>query len=204
MQMDLSARPLQGQVALVTGAARRIGRGVALRLAQEGARLVIHYRHSEAEAHEVAGEIGAAGGEAVCLRADLTQNSEIASLFDEAGRAFGRLDILVNNAGVFAPTPLADASEVQWDTIVDTNLKALFFCSQRAAPMLAASGHGRIVNLALARRNAGVAEVHRVLGVQGRSYHVDAVPGSRAGARDHGKRHRTRHDLFSGGCSRIG
>jgi NAD(P)-dependent dehydrogenase (short-subunit alcohol dehydrogenase family) len=144
----LSIRPLEGQVALVTGAGRRIGRSIALRLADEGARVVVHYRHSEAEAQAVAAEIAGAGGEAVCARAELTRLADVAELFGETERRFGRLDILVNNAGAFAPTPLAEASEAQWDALLDTNVKALFFCAQRAAPLLARSGRGRIINLA--------------------------------------------------------
>jgi pteridine reductase len=144
----LSAKPLQGQVAVVTGAGRRIGRAVALRLAGEGARVVVHYRHSEAEAQAVVAEIANAGGEAVCLPADLTHPAEIARLFAEVERRFARLDILVNNAAVFAPTPLFTTTEAQWDNLLDSNLKAHFFCSQQAAPLLTASGHGRIVNFA--------------------------------------------------------
>jgi pteridine reductase len=139
---------LDGQVALVTGAGRRIGRAVALRLAAEGARIVVHYRRSEGEAKEVAAEIERGGGEALCLRADLTQSAEIDGLFHDAEAHFGRLDILVNNAGVFAPTPVGETTEAQWDALLDGNLKAQFFCAQRAAPLLARSGRGRIINFA--------------------------------------------------------
>ena len=144
----MSTRPLEGQVALVTGAGRRIGRAVALRLADEGARVVVHYRRSEAEANSVAAEITRGGGEALCARADLTRTSDVADLFALAERRFGGLDILVNNAGTFAPTPLAETSEAQWDTLLDTNVKAAFFCAQRAAPLLSRSGRGRMINLA--------------------------------------------------------
>jgi NAD(P)-dependent dehydrogenase (short-subunit alcohol dehydrogenase family) len=144
----VSKGALDGQVALVTGAGKRLGRAVALGLAAEGARLVVHYNRSEAEAREVAAEIARGGGEALCLRAELTRNDEIERLFNETERHFHRLDILVNNAAVFYPTPLADTTEAQWDTLVDSNLKAQFFCAQRAAPMLRGSGSGRIINFA--------------------------------------------------------
>lgn len=139
---------LKGQVALVTGAGRRIGRSVAVRLAREGARVILHYRHSEAETNAAAAEIASEGGEAACVRADLTHLDEIAKLFSEAEQRFGGLNILINNAGAFAPTPLAETSESQWDALLDTNLKAMFFCAQKAAPLLSRSGRGRMVNLA--------------------------------------------------------
>jgi NAD(P)-dependent dehydrogenase (short-subunit alcohol dehydrogenase family) len=139
---------LEGQVALVTGAGKRLGRAVALGLAEEGARIVIHYNKSEAEAGKVAAEIVRRGGDALCLRAELTRNEEIERLFTETERHFQRLDILVNNAAVFYPTLLADTTEAQWDTLMDSNLKAQFFCAQRAAPMLRRSGSGRIINFA--------------------------------------------------------
>jgi len=143
-----SEKSLAGQVALVTGAGRRIGRGIAIRLAAEGARVALHYRRSEEEARGVASEIARGGGDAACFQANLAHKEDIDRLFEEAAGHFGGLDILVNNAGVFAPTPVGETTEAQWDGIFDSNLKAQFFCAQRAAPLLAASGHGRIVNLA--------------------------------------------------------
>jgi pteridine reductase len=139
---------LQGQVALVTGAGRRIGRAIALRLAADGARMVLHYRSSQSEAEAVAAEIVRAGGEAVCIRAELTRIPEIDRLFEQVEQRFGRLDILVNSAAIFSPTPVGKTQEAQWDAILDTNLKAQFFAAQRAAPLLTESGRGRIINFA--------------------------------------------------------
>jgi NAD(P)-dependent dehydrogenase (short-subunit alcohol dehydrogenase family) len=144
----LSEGSLQGQVALVTGAERRLGRAVALALAGQGARIVVHYRSREQDAREVAAEIVRAGGEALCLQAELSHNDEIDRLFTAAENHFHRLDMLINNAGVFRPTPLADTTEAQWDTVLDSNLKVQFFCAQRAAALLRQSGRGRIVNFA--------------------------------------------------------
>ena len=141
-------KKLGGQVALVTGAGRRIGRAIALRLAAEGARVVVHYGHSQEQASAVVAEIEAAGGQAFSVQAELTRLEEIARLFDEVERRCGGLDILVNNAGRFQPTPLQEASEDQWDSLLDSNVKSQFFCAQRAAPLLTRSGRGRIVNLA--------------------------------------------------------
>lgn len=140
--------PLQGQVALVTGAGRRIGRQLALRLAGEGASVAVHYHRSRAEADAVAAEIAAAGGEAFCVPADLTRHDDIEALFAAIEKRCARLDILINSAAQFFPTPLAETTEEQWDRILDSNLKAQFFCAQRAAPLLRADGRGRIVNFA--------------------------------------------------------
>ena len=141
-------KTLEGQVALVTGAGRRIGRAVALRLAADGARVIVHYRNSAPEAAEVISEITRAGGEAQALHADLGNIGEIDQLFAAVERQFGGLDILINNAGVFAATPVGETTEAQWDSILDSNLRAQFFCAQRAAALLKRSGQGRIVNFA--------------------------------------------------------
>jgi NAD(P)-dependent dehydrogenase (short-subunit alcohol dehydrogenase family) len=143
-----NVKPLQGQVALVTGAGRRIGRAIAMRLAADGARIVVHYRDSRAEAQAVVAEIVRGGGEAVCLQAELTHIAEIDALFKQVEQSFGRLDILINNAGVFSSTPVGQTGEAQWDAILDANLKAQFFCAQAAAPLLAQSVRGRIINFA--------------------------------------------------------
>ena len=142
-----SGKNLSGQVALVTGAGRRIGREIALHLAAQGARVVVHYGRSRDQANAVVAEIESAGGQAFSAQAELTRRADIAQLFDEIERRCGGLDILVNNAGRFAPTPLLEASEDQWDNLLDSNVKAQFFCAQRAAPLLTRSGRGRIINL---------------------------------------------------------
>jgi len=110
--------------------------------------MVVHYRSSQSEAEAVAAEIVRSGGEAVSIQAELTRVVEIDHLFEDIEQRMGRLDILVNNAGIFSPTPVGPTQEMQWDTILDTNLKALFFAAQRAAPLLTQSGRGRIINLA--------------------------------------------------------
>jgi NAD(P)-dependent dehydrogenase (short-subunit alcohol dehydrogenase family) len=121
---------------------------VALRLAAEGAQVVVHYRQSRAEAEAVAGQISAGGRQASCIAADLARPAEIKNLFGAAEKRFGRLDILVNSAAAFFPTPLAETTEEQWVQVIDSNLKSQFFCVQAAAPLLAASGRGRIINFA--------------------------------------------------------
>jgi 3-oxoacyl-[acyl-carrier protein] reductase/pteridine reductase len=144
----VSQLPLAGKVALVTGAAKRIGRSVAVRLASEGADVIVNYRSSKTEAEEVVSQIRAMSRHAAAIQADVAKRSEVVALFAAVEREFGRLDILVNNAGMFFPAKFEDLTEEQWDTILDTNLKSQFLCSQTAAPMLRRSGQGRIINFA--------------------------------------------------------
>jgi pteridine reductase len=138
---------LQGRVALVTGAAKRIGRAVALRLAEEGAEVVVHYRGSKEEAAEAVAEITKLGRRAMAIQADLSDVSQIKRLISEAGKNFGRLDILVNSAANFLPASIVSTTEQVWDASLGTNLKAPFFCAQAAAPWLKRS-RGVIVNFA--------------------------------------------------------
>jgi NAD(P)-dependent dehydrogenase (short-subunit alcohol dehydrogenase family) len=144
----VSQSSLAGKVALVTGAAKRIGRSVALRLASEGADIAVNYRGSKAEADEVVARIAAMGRRALAIKADVAKKTDVTAMFAEVEREFGRLDILVNNAGMFFAAKFEELTEEQWDRILDTNLKSQFLCSQAGAPMLRRSGHGRIINFA--------------------------------------------------------
>ena len=137
---------LSGRVALVTGAAKRLGRAVALRLADEGVGLAVHYGKSANEAREVVGEAEKRGRQAASFSAELTSVSAIQKLFDDVAHHFGRLDILVNSAANFLETKFGETTESRWDSSLDTNLKAPFFCSQAAAPHLQRSGRGVIIN----------------------------------------------------------
>jgi NAD(P)-dependent dehydrogenase (short-subunit alcohol dehydrogenase family) len=144
----VSQTSLSGKVALVTGAAKRIGRSVALRLASEGADVVVNYRGSKEEADEVVAQIAAMGRRAVAVQADVAKRKDVVTMFAAVEKEFGRLDILINNAGMFFPAKFEELTEEQWDRILNTNLKSQFLCSQAAAPMLRRRGHGRIVNFA--------------------------------------------------------
>jgi len=139
--------PLQGKVALVTGAAKRLGRAVALRLAEEGADVAVHYRTSQPEAQDAVKEIEKLGKRAVAFGADLGSVDEIKRLIDQAGKHFGRLDILVNSAANFLPASMVSTTEEIWDAALDTNLRAPFFCAQAAAPWLRRA-QGVIINFA--------------------------------------------------------
>jgi NAD(P)-dependent dehydrogenase (short-subunit alcohol dehydrogenase family) len=139
--------PLQGRVALVTGAGRRIGRSIALALAREGANVVVNYARSEADAQATAAEIAGLGRRSLAARADVTKREEVARMFDHTLREMGHLDILVNNAGAFFSARFEELTDEQWDGILDTNLKSQFLCSQAAAPLMKKQGRGRIVNI---------------------------------------------------------
>jgi NAD(P)-dependent dehydrogenase (short-subunit alcohol dehydrogenase family) len=141
------ASPLQGRVALVTGSAKRLGRAVALRLAEEGADVVIHYRSSAAEAQEVVAQIEKLGRRAVAIAAELANLPEIKRLFNETEKRFGKLDILVNCAANFIHTEFESTTEQLWNSSLDINLKAPFFCAQAAAPLLKQT-RGVIINIA--------------------------------------------------------
>jgi pteridine reductase len=138
---------LTGRVALVTGSAKRLGRAVALRLAEEGADVVIHHRSSAKEAQEVVAQIEKLGRRAAAIAADLGSVAEIKRLFAETEHRFGRLDILVNCAANFIHTEFESTTEQLWDSSLDTNLKAPFFCAQAAAPLLKQT-RGVIINFA--------------------------------------------------------
>ncbi len=142
------AKPLAGRVALVTGAGKRLGRAVALRLASEGADVAVHYGKSQAEALAVVAEIEKLGRQAAAFSAELTDVPAIQKLVEEAAGRFRQLDMLVNCAANFVETKFGETSEATWDASLDTNLKAPFFCAQAAAPHLAKSGRGVIINFA--------------------------------------------------------
>jgi NAD(P)-dependent dehydrogenase (short-subunit alcohol dehydrogenase family) len=141
------SKPLEGKAALVTGAAKRLGRAVALRLAEEGADVVIHYRSSKSEAQDAVREIEKLGQRAVAIAANLGEVPEIKRLCDEAGKQFGRIDILINNAANFLPGSMVSTTEQIWDAALDTNLRAPFFCAQAAAPWLKRT-QGVVINFA--------------------------------------------------------
>jgi NAD(P)-dependent dehydrogenase (short-subunit alcohol dehydrogenase family) len=134
---------LKDRVILVTGSAKRIGRGIAMRLAREGARVAIHYNGSETDARATAAECG----DAPIFRANLEHVREIEALMEAVGNHFGRLDGLVNNAARFTRIDPLKITEADWDFIHSVNLKATFFCCQQAARRMLAGDGGRIVNI---------------------------------------------------------
>lgn len=138
---------LAGRVAIVTGAARNIGRAIALSLAHEGAAVVVNARSAKAEAQAVADEIARAGGRAVAHLADVTDERAVGEMAAAAKAAFGRIDILVNNAAVRDVTPIDGIDYARWKQVTGTILDGAFLCVKACLPALRASGQGAIVNI---------------------------------------------------------
>ena len=148
-------RDLSGRVAVVTGGSRGIGRAIALKLAQLGAKVVVNYRVSKEQAEIVVKEIASQGGEAIAIQADVSVTEEAASLIRAAVDTFGRLDILVNNAGTTRDGLLVRMSEEDWDRVLDTNLKGAFNCTKAALRPMMRQRYGRIVNISSVSGVAG-------------------------------------------------
>jgi NAD(P)-dependent dehydrogenase (short-subunit alcohol dehydrogenase family) len=143
----MADKPLLGRVAVVTGAAKRIGRSIALRLAADGADVAINYMTSQTEAQALAREIEGMGRRALAVEGDVAQRKDVENIFATIEVKFRRLDILVNNAGMFFAAKFEELTEEQWDRILDTNLKSQFLCAQAAAPMMKRQGRGHIINI---------------------------------------------------------
>ncbi len=143
----MTDKPLAGRAALVTGGSKRIGRSIALRLASEGADIIINYDSSKSEADSLVSEIKSRGRRALSVQADVSHRADVQKLFSAAENEFGRLDILVNNAGMFFGAKFEELTEEQWDHIMNVNLKSQFLCAQSAAPMMKRQGRGHIINL---------------------------------------------------------
>jgi pteridine reductase len=137
---------LQDRVVWITGAGRRLGRAIALAVSGRGAKVVVHYHRSEAEAQEVVAQIQRSGGIAHAVCGDVAQPDDCRRVAREAYERFGRLDVLVNNAAVFFKTPFPDVTSDDWETTLNVNLKGSFFCAQAAAGYLPEGG--KIVNIA--------------------------------------------------------
>ncbi len=138
---------LQDKIAVVTGASRGIGRGIAQRLAAEGVTVIINYHHSAEAAAEVVAEIEAAGGQAVAMQADVSQFAEAQALIKQVKKQFGRIDILVNNAGTTRDNLILLMKEAEWDTVIETNLKSVYNCSKAAVRFMIKQRSGRIINI---------------------------------------------------------
>ncbi|CAN5771467.1 3-oxoacyl-[acyl-carrier-protein] reductase [soil metagenome] len=156
---------LTGKVAIVTGGSRGIGRGIALRVAEAGAKVVVNYhdpgelelgRNNVADATEVLETITAAGGEAIAIEADVSSQPDVERLVAETVRAYGALDILVNNAGICPFHNFLDMPLALWQKVMDVNLTGVFLCSQAAARQMVEQGRGgRIISISSISASVG-------------------------------------------------
>jgi 3-oxoacyl-[acyl-carrier protein] reductase len=154
-----SARPLAGKVALVTGAVRRIGRAIALRLAQDGAAVIIHARVSEAEGRAVAAEVAGHGVESLLCLAEITDEAAVRAMVEQCGERFGRLDILVNNAAIRGQVPFLGMSLAEWREVTGVILDGAFIVTKACLPLMLQSGEGgRIINIGGATAYTGAVE----------------------------------------------
>jgi acetoacetyl-CoA reductase len=138
---------LEGRRALVTGAARGIGRAIALALASEGADIAINYQSSESEANLLAAELNKAGRKTLLFRGDVGARSTWTSMMETITQSWGRLDILVNNAGITRDKTLRKMTDDDWLAVLHTNLNACYFGVSAVMPMMTAQKHGRIINI---------------------------------------------------------
>lgn len=146
--VSASATLLAGQNALVTGASKGVGRGIALALARAGSNVVVNYNSDRAGADEVVAAVYSLGRKALAVQANVGVSGDVARMFDEAFKDFSPLTTLVNNAGVQTWKPLLDLTEEEWDYVLDTNLKGCFLCTQHAGRHMRDHGlGGAIVNI---------------------------------------------------------
>ncbi len=136
----------KGQVAVVTGGTRGIGKAIAEELAGKGVNLVVSARNGDA-AREVAASLSATGVKAIGMRLDVTNSEEVERVFEEIRNEFSRIDILVNNAGITKDGLLMRMKEDAWDAVLDTNLKGVFLCSREVIKDMAKQRYGRIINI---------------------------------------------------------
>ena len=139
---------LADKIAVVTGASRGIGRGIALAMAREGATVVVNYNGSKERAEEVVAEIENAGGKAVAKQCNVSDFSQAKEFFAEVVKEYGRIDILVNNAGITRRHKPEEFPREDWDAVINVNMNAVWFLSQLAGQIMLKQGYGKIINMA--------------------------------------------------------
>jgi len=153
---------LNGNVALVTGSSRGLGKGIALALAEAGADVVVNYVSSQEEAERVCKEIIEMGRKSIAIKANVTSETEVAEMFAIVKKEFGKLDILVNNAGTTKAQDIFETSLEDWERIIDTNLKSVFLCSKEGMNIMRTQRSGKIINISsiVGHRGALYGHVH--------------------------------------------
>ena len=150
----METKKLSGKIAVVTGASKGIGAGIAKQLAAEGATVVVNYASSKTDAENVVGEISARGGKAIPVQADMSKKVDIERLFGETKRAFQTIDILINNAGIYEFAPLESVTEEHFHKQFNLNVLGLILASQAAVKLFGPAG-GSIVNISSAASTMG-------------------------------------------------
>ncbi len=148
-------RPLEGRVALVTGASRGIGRAIARELAERGAIVVINFFNSLVRAQELRDDIKSCGGESSLMQGDVSNRQEARRVINKLLEIYGRLDILVNNAGITRDRSIRKMTDSDWLDVIETNLNSIFYCTSAAVPAMVEHKYGRIVNIASFSGQAG-------------------------------------------------
>ncbi|RJQ57069.1 MAG: glucose 1-dehydrogenase [Desulfobacteraceae bacterium] len=146
---------LSGKIAVVTGAGRGLGYAISIALARYGAHVVACSR-TESELKRVAGEIEKIGQRSIAVRLDVSDIGSIRPMVDRTLETFGRIDILVNNAGINRPQPAMDVTEENWDLVMNTNLKGLFFCAQAVGRVMVSQKKGKIINISSDAGTVGI------------------------------------------------
>ena len=213
-------KELEGRVAIVTGAGRNIGRGIALALADGGAAVVVNARSNMQEAQAVAGEIERAGGQALAVTADVADADAVNKMVDAAAKKFGRIDILVNNAAVRVEQSFEGMTLAQWRAVTSIILDGAFNCVQACLPYLKKSGDGIVINIGglsahtgAARRphvvaaKAGLIGLTRALAHELAADHIrvnTVTPGLMAAPRPAGQPEPQHHSLVTSLAGRRG
>ncbi len=140
-------KEFESKVALVTGASRGIGRGIAIKLASLGAKVIVNYVHHDEEARQVLSQILELGGEAELKKADVSDNTAVKTMFNEIKSRWGKVDILVNNAGITRDTFLLRMPDNDWDAVINTNLRGTYLCTKMALRSMIEQSWGRIINI---------------------------------------------------------
>jgi len=159
---------LTGKTAIVTGASRGIGAEIARKLADAGAKIVVNYSGSQEKAEAVVAEIQAGGGEAIAVKANVSDAEAVKAMVDEAMNAFGSVDILVNNAGITRDNLMMRMKDDEWDDVINTNLKGVFICTKAVTRQMMKQRSGRIVN---------ISSIVGVMGNAGQANYVAAKAG---------------------------
>lgn len=145
--MNSAVKPLAGQVAIVTGSSRGIGRAIAIELARLGASVAVNYLRSKEAAQQAADICQSHGVQSIAIQADVARQDEVRRLMETAAMYLGTPDILVNNAGIASHKILIDTTEDDWDRLIAANLKAPFLCAKAVLPGMIAKKYGRIINI---------------------------------------------------------